>query len=69
MPAAQLRAASRLARGPSLPGTTGSPSDTAWVRAAVLSPIRSRTCGEGPINTMPAAAQVRAKSAFSDRKP
>ena len=38
-------------------------------RAATLSPRLSRISGVGPTKTMPAAAQARANSAFSDRNP
>ena len=41
----------------------------ASARAAVLSPKRSSTSGEGPTKAMPAASQASAKAAFSLRKP
>ena len=37
--------------------------------AAAFEPIARIAAGEGPMKTRPAAAQVRANSAFSDRKP
>jgi len=37
--------------------------------AAILSPIRSITSGDGPTNTMPSPAHARANVAFSARKP
>ncbi len=48
---------------------TGTPAATAAVRAATLLPSVVITSGVGPTNTMPAAAQARANSGFSDRKP
>ena len=41
----------------------------ASARAAVLSPIISSNSGRGPTKVMPAFAQARANSAFSERKP
>ena len=52
-----------------LPGTTGTPASATVAFAAILSPIASIAAGGGPTNTRPAAAQARAKAAFSARKP
>ena len=41
----------------------------ASARAAVLSPSMAIASGVGPINVIPAAATVRANSAFSERNP
>ena len=38
-------------------------------RARVFEPIASIASGGGPMKTIPASAQARAKSAFSARKP
>ena len=38
-------------------------------RAPIFEPIASIASGGGPIQTMPAASQARAKPAFSARKP
>jgi hypothetical protein len=38
-------------------------------RAAIFEPIASIASGGGPIQTMPASAQARAKAAFSARNP
>ena len=51
------------------PGTTGTPAAATVALAAILSPIASIAAGGGPTNTSPAAAQARAKAAFSARKP
>ena len=53
----------RCRRGP------GCRPRAASLRAATLSPSRSSTSGRGPTKAIPAAAQARANSAFSDRKP
>ena len=55
--------------GSLLPPRTGTPTDFAMSRAAILSPSWSRDSGRGPMNTIPALSQARAKSGFSDRKP
>jgi len=55
--------------GASLPGTTGTPTATAAVRAAVLLPIRSIASADGPMNVSPAPSHALANAAFSARKP
>ncbi|MND86424.1 hypothetical protein D3C80_783900 [compost metagenome] len=54
---------------PSLPGTKGILYFFAAAFAESLSPIISIDSGDGPINVMPACFTLRAKSAFSDKKP
>ena len=54
---------------PSVPGTTGTPTDLASSRALTLLPISVMACGEGPMKVMPDAWQRSANSAFSDRNP
>jgi hypothetical protein len=51
------------------PGTTGTPAAMTVRLARILSPMASMASTGGPMNTMPAAAQARANSTFSDRKP
>lgn len=73
-----------LLTAPSDPGTTATPAAWAKkliiqyiqlkkkvpiLRALVLSPIISMTSGEGPTNLIPASCTLRAKVAFSDKKP
>jgi hypothetical protein len=62
-------ASSRSVTGSSVPGSTGTLIFLASARAAVLSPIMSSSSGRGPTKMMPASAQARANSAFSERKP
>ena len=47
----------------------GKPNPAASRRAARLSPMAAMASGDGPMKTSPAAAQARAKPAFSARKP
>ncbi len=54
---------------PALPGTVGTPRAMTASFAAILSPMVWSASTPGPMNTTPAAAQARAKSAFSLRKP
>ena len=51
------------------PGTIGTPASAMISRARVFEPIASIASGGGPMKTIPASAQARAKSAFSARKP
>ena len=53
----------------SVPGTTGAPAAIASLRAAVFDPICRIAAAGGPMNTMPAASQASANSAFSLRNP
>ena len=53
----------------STPGTKGTLYDLTACLALNLSPINSIDSGEGPINFIPASRTLRAKPAFSDRKP
>ena len=48
---------------------TGAPAAIASCRAAVFDPIWRIAAAGGPMNTIPAAAQASAKSAFSLRNP
>ncbi len=66
---AASRAAATSLTGPSDPSSTGRPASRAAALAWILSPIRSITSGEGPTKVIPASAQARAKSAFSERNP
>ena len=52
-----------------MPGTIGTPADSAISRALTLLPIRVMACVDGPMNVMPEAWQSSANSAFSDRNP
>ena len=60
---------STLAAGSVVPGTIGTPAARMRSRAAIFEPIASIASGGGPIQTSPASATWRAKSAFSARKP
>ena len=51
------------------PGTQETLAAVANRLEAILSPMASMASGLGPMKTMPAAAQARAKSARSERKP
>jgi hypothetical protein len=55
-------------KGP-VAGITGTSTDIAMFRAAILLPNVLIVSGRGPINVMPAAAQASANSGRSDRKP
>ena len=48
---------------------TGTPAADMSRRASTFDPIASIASGGGPIQTIPASAQARAKAAFSARKP
>ncbi len=50
-------------------GSTGTPAFSAASRARILSPIASIASGVGPTNVSPASSTLRAKPAFSARKP
>jgi hypothetical protein len=52
-----------------MPGTTGTPSFWAVLRAAILLPTARIVSGPGPMNLTPALAHASEKSAFSERKP
>ena len=52
-----------------VPGTIGTPAASIRRRAPIFEPIASIASGGGPIQTMPASSQARAKPAFSARKP
>ncbi len=51
------------------PGSTGTPAAAISSLAAILEPMASMASGEGPTKVSPAAAQSRAKPAFSARNP
>ena len=55
--------------GSNMPGTVGTPTAAAVRRAASLSPRPANVAGDGPTNTIPAAAQASASAGCSDRKP
>jgi len=50
-------------------GTSGTPAFSISALEPDFEPIASIISAVGPTKTMPAAAQRRANSAFSDRKP
>ena len=54
---------------PSEPGTTGTPAAFMVSLATDLSPIDEIVSGRGPMNVRSWSWQIRANSAFSDRKP
>ena len=66
-PSSTTRAASSMRSV--VPGTIGTPAAAIRRRAPIFEPIASIASGGGPIQTSPAAATARAKSAFSARKP
>ncbi len=51
------------------PGSTGTPAPAISSFAAILDPMASMASGVGPTKVRPAAAQARAKPAFSERNP
>ena len=51
------------------PGTIGTPASAMISRARVFDPIASIASGGGPMKTIPASVQARAKSAFSAKNP
>ena len=55
--------------GTVVPGTLSTSARAAASRDEILSPITSIASGGGPIHVTPAAVIVRAKSAFSEKKP
>ena len=69
MAAASSRHFSISSGSGSVAGITGTPAATAASRAATLFPSRVITSAVGPMKAMPAAAQARGSSGFSDRKP
>ena len=69
MRSACSRAAATSGTGPPLHAASGTPTSSASAFAAILSPSRSITSGDGPTNTIPSSRHRRAKSAFSDTKP
>jgi hypothetical protein len=62
-------AASIVAAGSCVPGATGTPAAAIRLRALILSPIAVIASADGPTQTRPLASTMRAKSAFSLRKP
>ena len=64
-----LRASSTVSTGSVVPGTIGTPASRMISRARVFEPIASIAVAGGPMKTMPASSQARAKAAFSARKP
>ncbi len=52
-----------------VPGTLSTPERCAASRDEILSPITSIASGGGPIQVTPVLISVRAKSAFSEKKP
>ena len=69
MRSAWTRAAATSATGPLLHAAIGTPTSSASFFEAILSPSRSITSGDGPMNTMPSWRHMRAKSDFSETKP
>ena len=61
--------ASSSSRGPSEPGTQGTPAFFIDVIADTLSPIMRMVSALGPTKIKPLRSTCSAKSAFSDRKP
>ncbi len=55
--------------GSVVPGTIGTPASFITSRALVLEPMASIASAGGPMNTIPASSQARAKAEFSARKP
>lgn len=53
----------------SVESRTGTPARLAAAMAVALFPVSSRTSAGGPTKVMPASAQARARSGFSERKP
>jgi hypothetical protein len=65
---ASASASPPLSRSP-LPGTSGTPADSAMARARCFSP-KSRMCRlAGPMKAIPAASHFELKSTFSLRNP
>ena len=62
-------ASSGWCTGSFVPGTTGTPASIMVLRAWLLLPMRSRTSGAGPMNTMSFSRHSFANVEFSDRKP
>ena len=62
-------ASSTVSTGSVVPGTIGTPASCISSRALVFEPIASMASAGGPMKTMPASSQARAKAAFSARKP
>ena len=52
-----------------VPGTIGTPAFFIISRALVLDPIASIADAGGPMKVIPLSSSVRAKAAFSARKP
>ncbi len=69
MPLAMAVASASSEIRPSLPGTVGTPTWRARLRAAFLSPSMAMASCEGPMNSMLQLRQTSAKCAFSARKP
>ncbi len=64
-----FRASAVLDTGLGVAGSVGTPASSAAFLAATLSPIRSKSSGDGPTKIMPASSHALAKWAFSDKKP
>ena len=72
MSSAALTSSAGSGSGPSsntAPGSTGTPAAAMISLAPILDPMASIASGVGPTKVRPAAAQARAKPAFSDRNP
>ena len=72
MSSAALRSSAGSGSAPSsktAPGSTGTPALAISSFAAILEPMASMAPGDGPTKVSPAAAQARAKAAFSERNP
>ena len=69
MRSAISRASSAVNTSPSDPGITGTPALIICLRALILSPIKSMTLAEGPINLMPTSSHMVANFEFSLKNP
>jgi len=67
--AASACAAATSGTAPSEPGTQGTLSVFIVVLAAILSPMMAMCSGVGPMKASSCSSTMRAKAAFSDRKP
>ncbi len=67
--AMRLVRSSSSSRGPSDPGTVGTPDCCIALIAATLSPIIRMVAAVGPIKVKPLLSTISAKSAFSAKNP
>ena len=69
MSAAIFLASSISSGSGSLAGMTGTPTETARLRAETLSPKSRMVSADGPMKVMLAASQASANSGLSDSRP